>query len=158
VRPPASNTGTGAMEITADANATSKGRPVPWLPSTMRASASDGMTSAGATIRMTRALHDGGTAAEQETWMASGRRAQISCRSSGLVEWVTQTLVMAGTASKISRAWSGVTQRGETEWSTTPMRSAPAASARRASPGVVIPQIFTRIRIPPVLLPGPVPP
>jgi hypothetical protein len=71
--------------------------------------------------------------------------AHIDRSSSARVECETPIRVMAGTASKISRALSGVTHRGDAEKSTTPMASAPADSARLASSGLVIPQIFTRI-------------
>jgi hypothetical protein len=76
----------------------------------------------------------------------------ISISSSDVV-WDTHTLVRKGPgAAKISSALSTLTDLGDSEHMTIPIASAPASSARTASAGRVMPQIFTRIQIPPAFL------
>ena len=91
-----------------------------------------------------------------DIWRASGCNATICSRSAYDVVWLTATVVVSGpTESKISRARTGVTDRADVgEKTTTPIASAPQASANRASWGRVIPQHFMRVQTPPVSFPG----
>jgi hypothetical protein len=80
-----------------------------------RASEPSGISSPCCIILKTRDLLCTGTAARQVTWTASGRKVQIASKSLWISVWVTHTRVMAGTASKISRAFLKDTHRGEAE-------------------------------------------
>lgn len=83
--------------------------------------------------------------------MAVGQICNISSSSERELVCDTQTRPMYGPAAlNISSTRLGSTERGESEKRTTPIASAPSLSAVRASSGLVIPQIFTRIQIPPV--------
>jgi hypothetical protein len=156
VSPPARMTGNADRCTTLWACERLKFFPLPWLSSTMIASQSVGIGSFRPMTRITFAAGFSRNTNGCDIWIASMCRASIFSRSSGDVVWLTATVVVNGpTASKISRARSGVTDRFEGgENTTTPIASAPHASAYRASSGFVIPQHFMRIRTPRVSSPG----
>src|SRR5207249_2981716 len=68
--------------------------------------------------------------------------ARSSTRARG-VSTKTPTSAVSGTACAMSRAASGVTWRGLAGWKLSPRKSAPAATAARASSTVHTPQILT---------------